>query len=104
MHTVSLKAHTARGGPGSNATGSSSTLQSHECNSMFLLPNHLVGLVGKASASRAVDLGFDSHLCQDFSRSSHTSDLKIGSPVATLPGTWHYTVSDETGWSGVSIL
>ena len=27
-----------------------------------------------------------------FQGSSHTSDLKIGTPVATLPGTWHYRV------------
>ena len=39
-----------------------------------------------------------------FSRSSHTSDLKIGPPVATLPGAWHYSVSAETCWPGVSIL
>ena len=35
---------------------------------------------------------------------SHTSDLKIGNPVATLPGTWRYRVSAGTGWPGVSIL
>ena len=38
---------------------------------------------------------------------SHTSDLMIGTPVATLPGTWCYRVSlasTETGWLGVSIL
>ena len=39
-----------------------------------------------------------------FSGSSHTSDLKIGTPVATLPGTWRYRVSAGTGWPGVSIL
>ena len=53
----------------------------------------LAGLVVKASASRAED-----------SRSNHTSDLKIGTPVATLPGAWHYRVSTGTGWPGVSIL
>ena len=37
-------------------------------------------------------------------RSSHTSDLKIGTPVATLPGAWQYRVSAGTGWSSVSIL
>ena len=35
-----------------------------------------------------------------FSRSSHTSDLKIGTPVATLPGAWRYRVSAGTGWPG----
>ena len=37
-----------------------------------------------------------------FTGSSHTSDLKIGAPVATLPGTWCYRVSAGTGWPGVS--
>ena len=35
---------------------------------------------------------------------SHTSDLKIGAPVATLPGAWRYRVSAGTGRPGVSIL
>ena len=35
---------------------------------------------------------------------SHTSDLKIGIPVATLPDAWHYKVSAGTGQPGVSIL
>ena len=39
-----------------------------------------------------------------FSRSSHAIDLKIGNPVATLPGAWCYVVSAGTGWPGVSIL
>ena len=47
----------------------------------------LVGLVVKVSASRVEDLGFDSCLqCGDFSRSSYTSGLKIGTTVAALPG------------------
>ena len=39
-----------------------------------------------------------------FSGSSHTSDLKIGTPVATLLGAWRYRVSTGTGRPGVSIL
>ena len=39
-----------------------------------------------------------------FSGSSHTSDLKIGTPVTTLPGAWRYRVSTGTGRPGVSIL
>ena len=35
---------------------------------------------------------------------SYTSVLKIGTPVATLQGTWHYRVSVGTGWTGVSTL
>ena len=68
------------------------------------LPDRLVGLVVKASASGAEDPGFKSSLRRDFSMSSHTSDLKIGIPVATLPGVWHYSVSAGTGRPGVSIL
>ena len=39
-----------------------------------------------------------------FSGSSHTSDFKIGTPVATLPGAWCYRVSAGTGWRSVNIL
>ena len=39
-----------------------------------------------------------------FLGSSHTSDLKIGTPQATLPGAWRYRVSTGTGRPGVSIL
>ena len=66
--------------------------------------NRLVGLAVKTSTSRAEDSGFESRLRRDFSGPSHTSDLKIGTPVATLPGVWHYRVSAGTGWPGISIL
>ena len=65
----------------------------------------LVGLVVRASASRAADPGFDSHLRRgDVFGSSHTRDVKIGTPMATLPGAWHYRVSAGNGCPGVSIL
>ena len=64
----------------------------------------LVGLMVKASASRAEDPEFESRLRRDFSGSSHTSDLKIGTPVDTLPGAWRCRVSAGTAWPGVSIL
>ena len=65
--------------------------------------DRLVGLVVKASASRAEDPGFESRLRRDFfSGSSHTSDSKIGTPEATLPGAWRYRVSAGTGRPGVS--
>ena len=70
----------------------------------FLLFHRLVGLLVKASASRAEDPGFEFRLHRDFSGSSHTSDLKIGTPVAALPGAWCYRVSAGTGRPGVSIL
>ena len=39
-----------------------------------------------------------------FPGSSHINDLKIGTPVAILPGAWLYRVSAGTGRPGVSIL
>ena len=81
----------------------------HYCPSLLFFPpfaslNRLVGLVDKASASRAEDPGFESRLRRDYSGASHISDLKIGTPVATLPGAWCYRVSAGTGWPCVSIL
>ena len=66
--------------------------------------NRLAGLVVKASTSGAEDPGFESLLRRDFSGSSHTSDSKIGTPVATQPGAWHYRVRAGTGRPGVSIF
>ena len=74
-----------------------------EVATLVYISYHLAGLVVKASSLGMEDPGFESHLRQDFSRSSHTSDL-IGTPVATLPGAWHYRVSAGTGRPGVSIL
>ena len=73
--------------------------------SAILLPQErLVGLVVKASASREEGLRFESRLRWDLSGSSHTSDLKIGTPVAILPGAWSYRVNAGTDQPGVSIL
>ena len=58
-----------------------------------ILTDHHARLVFKTSASRVPDLA----LVPAFTRVSHTSDLKIGNPVVTLPGTWHYRVSTGTG-------
>ena len=82
-------------------------VRAHACVHVHvcMLPHHPVGLVVNASASRAEDIGFDSCLhCGNFSGSSHTSDLKIATPVASLPHAWQYRVSAGTGWPGVSIL
>ena len=54
----------------------------------------------EASTSKAEDPEFESRLRRDFSGSSHTSDLKIGTPVVTM----RYRVSARTGRPGVSIL
>ena len=64
------------------------------------LDDRLVGLVVKASASRAEGPGFESRLRRDF----FGVESKIGTPVATLPGAWRYRVSAGTGRPGVSIL
>ena len=65
----------------------------------------LLPIVVKTSASRAEGPEFESRLPRDFSGSSlNTSDSKIGSPVATLPGAWRYKVSTGTGRPFVSIL
>ena len=60
----------------------------------------------KASASSAEDPGSDSRLRSGdfFSESSHTRDLKIGTPAATLSDAWCNRVSAGTGWPGVNIL
>ena len=70
----------------------------------YLTYDRLVGLVVNASTPRAEDSGFESCLRLEFSGSSHTSDLKIGTPVASLPGAWCFRVSAGTGRPGVSIL
>ena len=59
---------------------------------------------GKASTWRAEDPGSNPACDGIFSGSSHTSDSKIGTSVATLPGAWRYRVSTGTGRPGVSIL
>ena len=65
----------------------------------------LAGLVDKAFTSTAGDPGLiPTFRVNLFSGPSHTSDLKIGTPVITLPSAWCYRVSTGTGWPGVSML
>ena len=79
--------------------------QGFSLNTLAFFPsNRLAGLVVKTSASGVEDPGFESRLRQDFSGSSHTSNLKIGTPVATLQGAWHYRVSTGAGRTSVRIL
>ena len=47
--------------------------------------DRIAGLVVKASASRKEDPGFKSRFRRDFSGSSHTSDLHIGTPDFLFP-------------------
>ena len=49
--------------------------------------------------------GFDFRFLRgDFYRSSHTNDLNIGTPVATLPRAWRNRVRAGTGRTDVSML
>ena len=80
------------------------TVKSFAMTQALAHDQRLGGLVVKASASGAEYPGFESRLRRDSSGSSHTSDFKIGTPVATLPGAWRYRVSAGTGRPGVSIL
>ena len=66
--------------------------------------DRLVGLVVRRPPRERKIPGSNPACAGIFSGSSHTSDLKIGTPVATLPGAWCYRVSAGTGRPGVSIL
>ena len=66
--------------------------------------DRFVGLVVKRPPRERKIPGSNPTWTRIFLGSSHTSDLKIGSPVASLLGAWHYRVSAGTGWAVVSIL
>ena len=82
------------------------------CSQMGKIRNHLltylvdrlVGLVVRRPPRERKIPGSNPACAGIFSGSSHTSDFKIGTPVATLPGAWRYRVSAGTGRPGVSIL
>ena len=75
-------------------------------NSSSFVPSfhRLVGQVVRCPPRERKVPGSNPACAGIFSGSSHTSDLKIGTPVATLPGAWRYRVSTGTGRPGVSIL
>ena len=66
--------------------------------------DRLVGLVVRCPPREREIPGSNPAYDGIFSGSRHTSDFKIGTPVATLPGAWRYKVSTGTGRPGVSIL
>ena len=66
--------------------------------------DRLVGLVVRRPPRKRKIPGSNPACAGIFSGSSHTSDLKICTPEATLPGAWRYRVSAGTGQPGVSIL
>ena len=67
-------------------------------------PHPLVGQVARRLPRERKIPGSNPACAWIFLWSSHTSDLKIGTPVAILPGAWRYRVSTGTGRPGVSIL
>ena len=71
---------------------------------VFLIGDRLVGLVVRRPPLERKVPGSNPACEGIFSGSSHTSDLNIGTPVATLPGAWRFRVSAGTGRPGVSIL
>ena len=66
--------------------------------------NRLFGLVVRCPPRERKIPGSNPACTGIFSGLSHTSDLNIGTPVATLPGAWRYRVSSWIGRPGVSIL
>ena len=73
-------------------------------NAFLYLNYHLVGLVVRRPPREPKIPGSNPTCAGIFSGSSHTSDSKIGTLVATLPGAWRYRVSAGTVQPGVSIL
>ena len=67
-------------------------------------PDRLVGLVVRRPPRERKIPGSNPACAGIFSGLSHTSDLKIGTPLAVLPGAWRDRVSAWTGRLDVSIL
>ena len=101
-HGASPQDNPSRQGENLAVCAFSSSSPSSSVFLQFLLP---LWCRGKMSAWRVVDLGLIRTFTMDFfSMSSHTSDWKIGTLVATLPGAWCYRIITGTGWPGVSVL
>ena len=69
-----------------------------------MVVNRLVGLVVRRPPRERKIPGSNPACDGIFSGSSHTSDFKIGTQVATRPGAWRDRVSAGTDRPGVSIL
>ena len=72
----------------------------------FVTPHQdrLIGMVVRRPPRERKIPGSNPACARIFLGLSHTNDLKIGTPVATLPGIWRYRVSTGTGRPSVSIL
>ena len=66
--------------------------------------DRLVGLVVRRPPRERKIPGSNPACAGILSGLSHTSDSKIGTPVAILPGAWRYRVRAGTGRPDVSIL
>ena len=73
-------------------------------NSKVTGMDRLVGLVVRRPPRERKIPGSNPACAGIFSGSSHTSDSKIDTPVATLPDAWRYRVSAGTGRPDVSVL
>ena len=80
-----------------------SPTRGHETCDAFHSIHRLVGLVVRRPPRERKVPGSNPARAGIFSGSSHTSDLNIGTPVATLPGAWRYRLSAGTGRPSVSI-
>ena len=88
------------GGFGGAEGGGSTCLQHAQCPPR----DRLLGLVVRRPPRERKIPGSNPACAEIFPGSSHTSDLKIGTPVATLSGAWRYRVSAGTGRPDISIL
>ena len=81
--------------------GSSFTLPNVALHMLLTVNVHrLVGLVVRRPPRERKIPGANPACAGIFSGSSHTCDLKIGTPVATLPGAWRYTKGSALGLVG----
>ena len=70
----------------------------HKCVYYFTCEDRLVGLVVRRPPRERKTPGLNPVCPGIFSGWSHTSDSKIDTPVATLPGAWRYRVSVHFEW------
>ena len=62
-----------------------------------------LGVIAKLASNNCLSAA--AHVClSSYSCSGHSSDLNIGTPVATQPHHWLCWVSARTGWPSVGIL
>ena len=88
----------------SDKNSSTEILSSNAKRNQLLAAHHRIGGLVLGARLESGRSRYEPGLRWVLSGSSHTSDLNIGIPVATLPGAWCYRVSPGTGRPGVSVL